>query len=508
MFTARNDKQWMKMITAIGIILLSLLLFSTAGASKSGISKDGLSWTLDDEGLLTISGEGNITDTPWANGTYSSVPGGGMVCDKDYIKKVIIEEGVTGIGKGVFNYYRKLTSIKIPKTVTYIDKFSFASDMLLEDLSIPDSVTSIGEDAFCGCDSLIEVTLPNSVTTLDRGAFSECDNLKRITLPKNLSTIANSRFYNCKNLESIIIPDKVTSIGDYAFSDCKNLKSVTLPNKLTTLGIDVFSRCVSLKRVDIPNGLKVIPNWTFNGCTNLKSVYLPKSIQEISSSAFSDCNKDKLEIYYQGTPADAEKIYGASTVTKKPGTIYLSGYESWNHWHFLGSDKEKNIQHSTISDLPDQTFSGKGISPRIKVTYFGTELKQGSDYTVSYKNNKAVGIAKVIITGKGSFSGTKEASFKIIPQGVEIASVTGAKKQITVKWKKGKNITGYEIQYSRDKDFTEHKSAKITKASEKSIKIKKLLADQQYYVRIRTYKKAGSETYYSVWSKVVNGQTK
>ena len=140
----------------------------------SGTCGDNLTWKLDDEGTLTISGKGAMTEwvnsdsAPWK--TYSNT-----------INKVVIQPGVTSIGGHAFSKCKNLTSI-----------------------TIPEGVTSIGSDAFSGCSSLTSITIPKGVTSIEWGTFRGCSSLKSIT-----------------------IPERVTSIGEYAFYACDGLIDVT-----------------------------------------------------------------------------------------------------------------------------------------------------------------------------------------------------------------------------------------------------------------------------------------
>ena len=132
------------------LLLIILLVSLSAYAEKSGTCGDNLQWKLTDEGVLTITGTGEMQDwhkskpSPWH-------------ADKS-VKQVIIGDGVTTIGSSAFSDCDSLTSV-----------------------TIPNSVTEIGYYAFSGCSSLTSVTIPNSVTTIGYYAFSGCKNVKQIT---------------------------------------------------------------------------------------------------------------------------------------------------------------------------------------------------------------------------------------------------------------------------------------------------------------------------------------
>ena len=166
-----------------------------------------------------------------------------------------------------------------------------------------------------------------------------------------------------------------------------------------------------------------------------------------------------------------------------------------------------NISDCTVS-VKDQVYTGKVLKPAVTVKYGKVKLKKDTAYTVTYKNNKAIGIATAIVKGKGNYTGSKKITFRINPKGTAFSKLKGGKQQITLKWKNPKNITGYEIQYSLKKNFSGKKTVKIKNAKTLATTIEKLKANKTYYVRIRTYTVVKKKTYYSAWSKVKAVKTK
>jgi hypothetical protein len=177
------------------LLLITLLVSLSAYAEKSGICGDNLEWKLTDEGVLTITGTGEMQD--WND--YSS-----PWYENESVKQVIIGDGVTTIGDWAFSYCRALTSI-----------------------TIPNSVTTIGDNAFESCSSLTSITIPNSVTTIGDYAFSYCRGLTSVIISNSVTTIGERTFANCYSLTSVTIPSSVTRIEDGAFSDCGNVKQIT-----------------------------------------------------------------------------------------------------------------------------------------------------------------------------------------------------------------------------------------------------------------------------------------
>lgn len=156
------------------------------------------------------------------------------------------------------------------------------------------------------------------------------------------------------------------------------------------------------------------------------------------------------------------------------------------------------------------SYSGKYIKPDVKVKLAAKNLKAKRDYTVSYKANKNVGTAKIIIKGKGKYAGSSVIKkFTIKPQKTSINKLRGSRKAVAVNWKKvSRQCSGYQIQYSTDRKFKLAKAVIVKGYTKTSKKIGKLKTNKKYYLRVRTYKKNSSGTYYSSWSKVKTIKTK
>jgi hypothetical protein len=186
---------------------------------------DNVTWTLDSEGTLTISGKGAISD-------YTD--GDAPFANNEQIKNVIIDEGITHIGNYVFSSCHNIQSIELPKSLTGIGEYVFENCSSLTNIDIPDSVTSIGQYAFSGT-AVKSIVIPESVVTLD----------------------TNSMFMDCKQLESVVLPQSVTAIYSNAFKNCIKLKEVDIPDSVTAIQNDVFSG-TAFTSLFIPSGVTMI----------------------------------------------------------------------------------------------------------------------------------------------------------------------------------------------------------------------------------------------------------
>lgn len=292
------------LLTLAVCCLAAVLLSGTALAADADIVDSGtygrnLTWTLDSEGTLTISGQGKMPDS-----YYYSLP---WYSKMDSIKTVCIDSGVTSIGNDALYGCTGLTSITIPDSVTSIGSAVFNKCSKLKSIEIPNSVTSIGNGAFNGCTSLTSITIPNSMTSIGSHVFAGCTGLTSVTIPDSVTSIGDGAFYGCTGLTSVTIPDSVTSIGSYAFISCAGLTSVTIPSSVTSIGEFAFGRCTGLTSITIPDSVTNIGICAFYGCTGLTSVTIPDSVADIGENAFSGCSNIKT-VYYTGSQSKWQSI--------------------------------------------------------------------------------------------------------------------------------------------------------------------------------------------------------
>ena len=258
------------------LLLITLLVSLSAYAERSGTCGKNLKWKLTAEGVLTITGIGEMKDwrrnaRPWS--PYSDV------------KQVIIGDGVTTIGGSAFSGCSSLTSLTIPNSVTDIGSSAFSGCSSLTSVTIGNSVTEIGGYAFSGCSSLTSLTIPNSVTDIGSSAFSGCSSLTSVTIGNSVTTIGSGAFFSCSSLTSVTIGNSVTEIGYYAFSGCSSLTSVTITNSVTTIGYYAFSGCKNVKQITV------------------EAVTPP----ECSINTFDGVNTDECKLFVPKNSVDAYK---------------------------------------------------------------------------------------------------------------------------------------------------------------------------------------------------------
>ena len=145
-----------------------------------------------------------------------------------------------------------LSTIEIPKNVTYIGKSAFEKANL-ESITIPAGVTQIDNFAFGDCDKLTAINFAegSKLKSIGSGAFY-CSNLKSITIPAGVTEIREGAFGDCDKLTAINFEEgsKLESIGDSAFTFCSTLESITIPASVSEIGNDAFYKCSSLTAIN------------------------------------------------------------------------------------------------------------------------------------------------------------------------------------------------------------------------------------------------------------------
>lgn len=168
------------------------------------------------------------------------------------------------------------------------------------------------------------------------------------------------------------------------------------------------------------------------------------------------CLADGFTTYTCDNPGCTSSYQGDKT--QKLGHTYKNG-------QCIRCRAGDTIVKAKVSGISNQKYAGKSITLPVKVAFGNNVLKAGTDYKVTYQKNKAVGTAKVTITGIGRYTGTLTRSFKISKKSVTALKYTGnkdrtytgksQKPEITVKngSVKLKKNRDYTVQYSKNKNI-------------------------------------------------------
>ena len=292
--------------------------------TESGTCGENLTWTLDSEKTLTVSGtgymrfEGMSTVGPWG---YS-------------VKKAIIGEGVLNIDNCAFWECVDLESVQLPSTLKSIGDKAFQYCTSLKEITIPASVEEM-DHPFISCESLqgfhvaadnpnycdvngvlmskdqtklyfyplgrpdTSYTVPSTVQSIEYCSFSDSQMLKTVTIPGTVKKIDINAFMYSKQLQQVSLSTGLERIGTFAFAFCPELKTMTIPGSVefdyedwhdqNYCGGSMFYECESLESVVFQEGVTSIPS-AFYGAEKLKTVSIPSTVESMSTD-FSLCGK-------------------------------------------------------------------------------------------------------------------------------------------------------------------------------------------------------------------------
>ena len=257
------------------------------------------------------------------------------------LKKVVLSDAVTTIGKEAFAY-SGLESIVLTKNVKSIGESAFSYCYNLINVEIKsEKLTKIPKKCFHYAEKLKKITLPEKVTSLGTGAFSYCSALEKVVINGNVKTIPAECFQATVALKSIKFPSALTKINEYAFS-YSGLEKVTIPEKVTKIGQWAFYGC-KLKTLTIKGSLKELPYGAFADCTVLEQVKISGKIKTMRS-AFSGCSA-------------LEQVDITGTVTTMEGSVFSN----------CPSLKQVNISGS-VGTINAFVFNGCTSLEKVKIS--------------------------------------------------------------------------------------------------------------------------------------------
>ena len=283
------------------------------------------------------------------------------------------------------------------------------------------------------------------------------------------------------------------------------LLDIVTPNE------DIYTFMAASKDDNLSSGVLsayycVIKNYKANS-----TIMISGSMMRISSTEWGatfSISKDLYRVFNEPPTYAAASVSveattdpdGSDLTWQGIGNFKWTGLADSSSSNSTSTSNTKKISDLSVSSISNQTYSGKAKTPDVKIKDGSYTLKKGTDYTLSYKDNKKIGKATVTITGKGKYSGTKTVTFKIIPKKTTL-TVKKTDEKYTFSWGKVSGVDKYQIYYSTDgKNYT--KLANIS-GKKTSYSTTKLDESKTYSFKIRSYKKVDGKTYYSKFSKVV-----
>ena len=313
----------MKYRTFLGIIFLFCLLIMPLAPDAHAAEgwEDGWNAAITYEfdaatGTITLTGTGEITTNtyykPWDK-------------NDDNITKIVIKEGITGIGRRVFDDLNNLVEVVLPKSLTNIGEYAFSSCNSLTTINL-DHITSLGQYAFEDC-GLRTVTIPEGITVIPRGAFMHCHFLNNLIMHDQITMIGYYAFYSCYQLQSVQMPKGLKELDDLSFASCSALKDVQLNPGLEIIGHSAFSGCKVLEKLFIPDSVQKIEDNAFIDCTGLKSIHLGSGLSSITYAPFQNCSSLTTLTINENNPYFETHNNGLYTKNPRKLVAIALGYE-------------------------------------------------------------------------------------------------------------------------------------------------------------------------------------
>lgn len=221
---------------------------------------------------------------------------------------------------------------------------------------------------------------------------------------------------DAQSVRKIVIGDGITSVGETVFRSFSNVTEVTLGKDVKTIEYCAFEDCSALSKVTLNEGLCEIREYAFAGCQNLREITIPKTVESIGFFAFN--------AYFSGE-YQADEDGGKELAVYKPydSIFTMRGYintgadkyasRGYHRVKFipLGGDLSKGTARLSINEF---YYDGNAKKPEVTVVTASYYTLGSEYYSVSYKNNKKVGIATAIATAKAPLTGSCEVNFKIV----------------------------------------------------------------------------------------------
>ena len=376
------------------------------GADDGG---ENLRWTLDNNGVLTISGSGAMKDYTWDENVRLDWYG-----YKKDIRSVVLDNRITHIGNYAFD---KCTNIESVRYTGYTGNAGVA---------LPESVTTIGVHAFSDTGVTGTLKLPEHLTEIDSLAFYHCRKLNgELKLPDTVKEIGGFAFNRCGFTGKLELPASLENIGNDAFESCSGLTGkLTFPSKMNEIDFSIFHE-TGITEVVIPSSIKTVRDFAFDSCMNLKKVYLPTEIPKIYNRAFRGC--DNVKFYYPAYKADwmtQTSKFLDSTLNADKDAVKPSEVNTWRPICYYvdvtfdaGSGKFQNgEQKHIVKGNENELYRTENLTEAM-VTAIGTPKQSGYHFAGwSLSPNGSVddvlpvadGYMTIADNGKNDFGGVED----------------------------------------------------------------------------------------------------
>lgn len=365
----------MRRIITLLLVFSLLLMPIPVSAANSGSCGENAKYSRSGS-TLRITGKGELDDFGLKSGYM-----GPWIGFRGDIKKVVIGEGITGIGKANFSNFKSLTSVTLPESLTKISDEAFYGCTALTEVVVPDAVTSIGDYAFYKS-GLTDLTLGESLTEIGEYAFT-ATKLTEVTIPVGVSTVSRNLFNGCDALTGVVFQGHIQNIGEEAFYFCKQLKNVEFQAGLSgRIAARAFSYCTALEAFDFSVGITEINESAFDQCEKLSSVTFPEGLGYLGGSAFRKTAVKEVYIPESVTRIGYDPFVSCDELEHI--TLHTAAAEGIRQ--FIGSGDKIAWIH-VIGDAPETTNKIFGSQDEDFILYYdagtsGWELPTWNGYVI------------------------------------------------------------------------------------------------------------------------------
>ena len=267
-----------------------------------------ITWMITDKNILVISGNGSMNNyavgkTPWVD--YA-----------DMVEKIVIEEGVTTVGKCAFYGFAKVDSVKLPVSLLSIEGYAFYGCSSLKSFTVPANVRAIGTFAFRRS-GITSFTLRNPDAWSIKGLSETPDNMD---LAGVAAAYATTVYYTYEwRVEEVAVGDVIASglfskdlmwtlttdgtltvsgngsMGDFGYNTMPwydyigSIFTVIIEDGVTDIGRCAFYGAERLTAVIIPDSVTAIDGYAFYSAMSLEQISVPASVKVIGGFAFAKC---------------------------------------------------------------------------------------------------------------------------------------------------------------------------------------------------------------------------
>lgn len=302
---------------------------------------------------------------------------------------------------------------------------------------------------------------------------------------------------------------KLPVIAGAVYSPTRKLSSIKLPAQWSWVDssiVPVYGNSGYRARF-VPADTKTYKTVIVRVKVPVSKKALKKSMVKVAKSVAykGKAIKNNVKLKDSGKTLTAGKDYKLSYANNKKlgkATVKIKGIGNYKGTvKVTYKIKKKSVKSVTCKYKKVKAFKNKNVTAGLVLKNGDVKMKKNRDYTVQYKNNKEIGRAKIIVRGKGNYTGKRTLRFSIVPSKPKIKKIkrkkTSFKFTLSSKWK----VKGYQVFVSTARSFSKSKTQKYVTTGN-NFGVYSLKKKSTYYVRVKAYQTKKGKSYLSAYSGV------